>query len=402
MNLLLLVGIGFVLLVVGTLLGRYYTPDRRFLERAAEEGRSYVRGLVEVLEGNNDKAIHEIAEALKQNTRTVEAYFALGTLFRNRGEHERAVRVHQAILMRRDLEKSTRLRVHHQLALDFQAAGFHRRAVKALEWVITQDRKQVAALEELAKLYEVTGEWERAALAQRRIGKLTSTDTSRLQAHLLAELAAQALEGDDLQGVRRALNRAISACSSSVHALHLLALYQQRRGNLAAAVGAWQRALRLSPDLAAFLVPRLETTLFELGRVEDIDRQLRELIEEHPGNVHLRLARARFDAKRNPERALAQLSEILDEAPTLIPARREAARLVLEQGDPERIRRAFEELLALLSTVDRGYRCSGCGHTAESLFWRCPGCKGWDSVQVAWGRRAGEAPPRGRRQESRG
>jgi lipopolysaccharide biosynthesis regulator YciM len=391
MNLLLLVGAAFVLLVVGTLLGRYYTPDRRPLQRAAEEGRAYVRGLVEMLEGHEDQAIAEITEALKRNTKTVEAYFALGTLFRNRGEHERSVRVHQTILMRRDLDSQTRLRTYHQLALDFRAAGFPRRAVRALELVVTQDKKQTAALQELAVLYETAGEWERAALAHRRVGKLTGRDTTALQAHLFAELAHRALVQGDLPAARRALKRAVSASSESVHALHVLALYQERKGNDTAAAAAWQRAMRLTPDLAGFFAPPLEMALFRLGRLETIDRLLQELLEQHPGNVHLRLAHARFDAKRNPERALAEVTRLLDDSPNLIPAWREKARLLLERGDLERIRKGFEELTALLQKADRGYRCAACGHCTEELFWRCPPCGAWDSVRASFGRRAGEA-----------
>jgi lipopolysaccharide biosynthesis regulator YciM len=392
-NLVLLLGVAFLLLVVGTLLGRYYSPDRRPLQRAAEEGRAYVRGLVEVVEGHQDQAIAEIAEALKKNTRTVEAYFALGTLFRSRGEHERAVRVHQALLMRRDLDKATRLRVHYQLALDFKAAGFPRRAARALELVVTQDRKQVEPLEELARLYQQAGEWEKAALAERRVARLSGRDTSSLQAHLYAQLAEQELAAGDLDGARRALKRAVAAQRDSVHALHVLAIYHQRKGQTAAAAAAWEKALRLAPDLAGFFVPHLEKLLFELDKLPQLDRLLDELRAAHPASIHLRLAHARVDAKRSPERALAALDLLLGEAPNLIPAWREKARLVLAGGNPERIRQTFEELTGLLAKADRGYRCRTCGHTVEELFWRCASCGSWDSVRTAWGRRAGEGTP---------
>jgi lipopolysaccharide assembly protein B len=391
-NLVLLVGVAALLLAVGLLLGRYYAPDRRPLQRAAEEGRAYVRGLVEVLEGHRDEAIAEIAEALKKNTKTVEAYFALGTLFRSRGEHERAVRVHQALLMRRDLDKATRLRVHLQLALDFKEAGFPRRAAKALEAVVTQDKKQVAALAELARMYERAGEWEKAALAERRLGKLSGKETGPRQAHLYARLAEQELEGGSLDDARRALKRALAAHRDGVHALHVLALYHRKRGQGSAAAAAWERALRLTPELAGFFVPRLEQQLFELERLSRLDHLLDDLRVQHPKSIHLRLALARVDAKRSPERALAALDLLLAEAPSLIPAWREKARLVLAGGDTERIRRTFEELTGLLAKVDRGYRCDECGHTAEELFWRCPRCAAWDSVRAAWGRRAGEGP----------
>lgn len=392
MNLLLVVGGGMLLLVVGTLLGRYYAPDRRPLKRAAEEGRAYVRGLVEVLEGNDDAAIKEIAEALKKNTKTVEAYFALGTLFRNRQEYERAVRVHQAILMRRDLDRKTRLRVHYQLALDFRAAGFLKRAVKAMEWVVAQNKRSEPAWRELASLYEETGQWERAALARRRLGKLSDEDTRAVQAHLWAELACQQLEDDDLTGARKSLKRAVSANNESIHVLHVLALYHQQKGKLAAAAKAWEKALRAAPNLTAYFFPMLESVLFELGKLDRMDRILDDLLDQDPENSHLRLGHARLEAKRSPARALKILSGLLEEAPTLMPARREAARLILRKGDEEQVRKTLVDLLEVLDEADRGYRCERCGHAGEELFWHCPGCESWDSVRVAWGRRSGEAP----------
>ena len=392
MNLLLLVGGGMLLLVVGTLLGRYYAPDRRPLKRAAEEGRAYVRGLVEVLEGNDDAAIKEIAEALKKNTKTVEAYFALGTLFRNRQEFERAVRVHQAILMRRDLDRKTRIRVHFQLALDFRAAGFLKRAVKAMEWVVAQNKRSEPAWRELASLYEETGQWERAALARRRLGKLSDEDTRAVQAHLWAELACRQLADEDLTAARKSLKRAVSANSGSIHVLHVLAMYHQQKGKLAAAARAWEKALRAAPNLTAYFFPLLESVLFELGKLDRMDRILDDLLDDDPENSHLRLGHARLEAKRSPARALRILDGLLEEAPTLMPARREAARIILRKGDEEQVRETLVDLLAVLDEADRGYRCERCGHAGVELFWRCPGCQSWDSVRVAWGRRSGEAP----------
>jgi lipopolysaccharide biosynthesis regulator YciM len=394
MNLLLVVGIGFLLLVVGTLLGRYYTPDRRPLQQAAEEGRSYVRGLVEVLDGNRDGAIDQLVSALQQNSKNVEAYFALGMLFRQRSEHERAVRVHQALLVRRDLDNKTRLRVHRQLALDFHSAGFPRRAIKALEYVVSKDRKSLEAWRELAELYEQTGQWERTAAARRRLGRITGEDTGPLQAHLGAALASEQLDQDQPDAARKSLKRAVAACAGSVHVLHVLARYQQRRGNAGAAAKAWEKALRLAPDLAAYFCARLQSSYAELKKPRQLERLLSDLQRRHPDNIHLRLAHARHEATRDPEGALAALTALLDENPSLLPARKAAARLVLERGEPEEVRRSLSDLLEVLDRADRGYRCGACGRADEDLFWRCPACSAWGSVRVAWGRRAGEGRAR--------
>ena len=391
MNLLLLVGVGMLLLVAGALLGRFYIPDRRPLKRAAEEGRSYIRGLVGVLEGDNDAAISELAQALRgPGGGKVEAYFALGTLFRRRNEYERAVRVHQSILLRRRLPRADQIKAHLQLALDFRAAGFERRAVKALEWVVAKDRKNIQGWRGLVDLYQETGQWEKAALAYRRLGRISDEDTGPVQAHIWAQLAANQLRDDAFAEARKSLRRALSAHRDSVHALHVLAMLQQQNGNLSAAAKAWQRAVRARPELVGFLLPRLEGVLFEMERLDRVDDLLDDLLQMNPRSVQLRLARARFERRRSPARALADLEALLEEQPNLLPARRDAARLILEEGDPERATEALRDLLDLLKQADRGYRCTACGHAGEQLFWRCPSSGEWDTVRVAWGRRKGE------------
>jgi lipopolysaccharide biosynthesis regulator YciM len=510
MNLLLLFGGGLFLLIVGTLLGRYYAPDKRPLHQAAKEGRSYARGLVDVLEGKDDAAIEELKRALRENTKTVEAYFALGALFRNRGEYERAVRVHQTILVRRDIDKKTRLAVDYQLALDFRAAGFPRRAVRALEWVIAHDRKHVDALSDLAALYETLGSWERAAGVHAKLGKLERKRRDGVVAHLMAQRAQELIEAGDLKAARRALRRAVSADSNAAkvrshatqapnmrshatqapnmrshatqapnmrshatqapnmrshatqapnmrshatqapnmrshatqapnmrshatqapnmrshatqapnmrshatqapnmrshatqapnmrshatqapHVLHVVALFEQASKKTDVAAKTWKKALTAAPDFASFFVPRLEVVLFELERLFELRELLEQLMARHPGNVHLRLAHARLLAKSDADEARVALVELLDDYPRLLPARKEAARLVLASGDDEAIRQALEELLQVLSSADHGYRCKVCGHADRELFWRCPSCGSWDGLAVAWGRRADE------------
>jgi len=277
------------------------------------------------------------------------------------------------------------------LVLEFKAAGFPKRAVKALEFIVTRDKKRAETFRELGQLYQETGQWERAAAVYKRIGKLPDEETGPTQAHMLAELAHLEIGAGQLTEARKHLRKALAAHADSVHAMHVLGVYQIKKADTSAAAKDWEQALRLAPDLAAFFVPRLENALFELGKLDRLELLLGELLAQHAGNVHLRLALARFDARRNPGRALAALMALLDDAPTLIPARREAARLVLASGDPELVRKAFEEQVELLARADRGFRCGSCGHTSDEIFWRCPRCHAWDSVGVAWGRRRGEA-----------
>lgn len=390
MNTFLLIAGFFLLVAVGLWIGRKWSYHRSPSTFTGSEAQCFIRTILKLVEHEYEQAARELAESVKFNTHLPDVYFALGTLFRQCGEHERAVRVHKALLTRRDIDDPKRIHVHYQLAKDFLAAGVEKRAMQALEYVISKDKKHLQAIKLLASLYEKNKEWERAAFAYRRIQKLTGTHTQHLQAHLYAEMASQAMENEDMGLARKALKSAISVGPEVVHVLHVLAVYHKKQGNLVASVGAWKKCLRLSPELAACFFPQLEAVLFEQGKLETVDQLWNEFSHTHKNSVPLRLAYATFDAKRNAERALGMLQAMIDDFPTLMPAWQSAAKLILATHDSTRIRDAFEALVSARSQVDFRFRCSACQYASKEIFWRCPKCQAWESVQTIWGRRAGE------------
>ncbi|MFH2009611.1 MAG: tetratricopeptide repeat protein [bacterium] len=394
MSVLVIVSAGAVVLVVGLLLGRYYVPDNRPLKRAAKEGALYIRGLNHVLSHDNDAAIAELTRAVSENTSTVDTYFALGVLFRERGEYERAVRVHQSILVRTGITRELRIQAHFQLGLDFESAGYHRRARKAFEEVLEKSPKYRQAAEKLLALYEAGGEWERAHKALLRVTKITKQRDSRHLSHVLAEMALDAMEVSNASAAKKLVNKALAANKEGVHPLHVSAVILRETGKVRAAGDTWLRAMSIAPDLSGFFFPFLEEAFFEEESLDALGSKLDELGRVHPDNLNLRLVQARFLGKRSPELAAGIIRNVLEDAPSLLPARRLAGRLVLAAGDADAIRAEYEALLSTLESIERSYRCARCGHTSRELFWRCPKCHAWDSVRVAWGRREGEGSER--------
>lgn len=390
MSYVLIVTAAAAVLVIGLLLGRYYVPDTRALKRAAKEGALYIRGLNHVLSHDNDKAIEELKQAVSKNTSTVDTYFALGVLFRERGEYERAVRVHQSILVRAGVGRQLRLQAHFQLGLDFESAGFHRRARKAFEEVLERSPKHKQAAEKLLSLYEAAGEWERAQKALVRVVKITKTKQPLHLSHILAEMALDELEADNVSTAKKLVRRSMSANREGVHPLHVSGLILRRAGKVKNAADTWLRAVTIAPDLAGFFFPYVEEAFFEMEGLDQLGGHLDDLVDAFPDNLQLRLVQARFLGKRSPDLASSILRTILEDAPSLLPARRLAGKLALQRGDAENIRAEYKALLGTLERIERSYRCARCGHTSRDLFWRCPKCHAWDSVRVAWGRREGE------------
>jgi lipopolysaccharide biosynthesis regulator YciM len=192
---LLLVGLGAM--AAGVLIGRYYVPDDRHLRRTARHSKAYMRALAHLIGRDHETAIVELRGVVEENIDDVEPYFALGALFRSRGEHERAIRVHQSLALRERDRRKLRQRAMYELGLDFRAAGMPRRATRAMEEVLGEDPDHEGALRVLAALYEEQARFAEAAVRWQKIGKLRREDTGRREHHLMVA-AAQAALGRDV------------------------------------------------------------------------------------------------------------------------------------------------------------------------------------------------------------
>jgi len=388
-----LVGVGA--LVLGALLGRYYAPDMRQVKRAARQGKAYARALSYVLGDDHEQAATELGKVVEEDVSDVEPYFAIGCLFRVKGEHERAVRVHQAVILRRDADADTKQRARYELGLDFLAAGFRRHAARAFAEILDHDGHHAGALKALWRLHEEDGEAGEALLAYRRMCEAEKGAPDRtVEAHLLAEVAAAEARTGAHEAARQRLLEADGLDPDNPHVLSTFAQLERARGQVADAASLWARALKAAPDLATWTFPRLEEAFFEAGRSAEVAGLLDGLLATK-ATVPLRLCRARLAVARDPRQAADELRALLGEAPALLPARAELGRLLLKHGTPEAVRAEYEALLESLKRLGRGYRCASCGHAMADLFWRCPGCGDWGTVRLVWGRRAGEgaAPP---------
>jgi lipopolysaccharide biosynthesis regulator YciM len=418
---LVLVLVGLGALAAGVLLGRYYVPDDRMLRRTARHSRAYMRALNHLLAREHDIVITELRRVVEENVEDAEPYFALGALFRSRGEHERAIRVHQALAVREAGNKKLRLRARYALGLDFRAAGMPRRATRAMEEVLADDGKHEGALRALCGLYEEQGHFAEAAEIWERLSRRQGEAPPRRQHHLLVAAAQAAIADGKPAEARRSLDEARRIGPESAHLLTVSAELAAATGDPEAASARLREALAQAPDLAPYLVPGLLAA--ELAALPpsppslptgaaDRERLARTRTIGHldalaaTGNdPHLRLAAAELREPIDPAVAHAVYRAVAADHPRLLPARAAAARLALADGDPAAI---AAELTALVGpggalAAAASWRCAHCGHRPPGFTWRCPTCRRWASIRRDAG---GDAPgstaaPRERRERPR-
>jgi len=460
---IVLVGLGG--LAAGILVGRYYVPDDRHLKRTAKASRAYMRALNHLIARDHDTVIDELRKVVEENVEDVEPYFALGALFRSRGEHERSIRVHQALAVREGGSRKLRLRARYELGLDFRAAGMPRRATRAMEDCLVDDPKHEGALRALCGLYEEQGRYAEAAAVWQRLAKLRGGDRNRREHHLLVAAAQRAIEAADLDSAKRFLRDARNI-SETPHFFAAAAELAAARENPRAASARIQQALVAAPELARFLVPGLVEAERQLAEASAPRAHAKELAKQldaeldgdavpalappgspdaplalppgtgEPGRAvpapkdldraaaeravaalhevvaqlkapsgHLQLAIAELESVYDPGKALGDYRALADQFPDLLPARVAAARLAIADGGHEVVAAELKALAGAGGTLswafDGSWRCAQCGRRGAAFFWRCVQCRRWGSSRLDVGREAQQPPPRTSARERR-
>lgn len=430
---LLLVGLGAM--AAGVLIGRYYVPDDRQLRRTARHARHYMRAVSFLIARDTDTVVDELRGVVEENIEDVEPYFALGALFRSRGEHERAIRVHQALALRERDKRKLRQRAMYELGLDFRAAGMPRRATKAMEEVLLEDPGHEGALRALAALYEEQARFYEAAGLWQRLGKRRGEDLSAREHHLLVAAGQAALGRDDQESAKHQL-KAAQRIRESAHWYAAAAELAAARGNHAGAKSRLRQALVADPALAPHLLPGLIAAEEAIDRGEqrddadsETDAEPKALaLAEGTSPESLPLVPAQKPAGSVSERVLATLSEVEQQTgprlelaliraqltddpkvtaelaaqfPDALAARVAAARLALARGDSDAVRTALEVIAGeqgALAWAMRGrWQCSHCGHRPGPFSWRCGSCRRWASLRMETGIEPPPAAPRDRR-----
>jgi lipopolysaccharide biosynthesis regulator YciM len=318
--------------------------------RAPRDVDEALRGaLLAVLDRDHDEAERMIAAAVRFDSEAVEPYLALARLFRLRGEIGRAIRVHQNLLLRLDPASPHGLTALADLAADFRAGGFLRRAIASYEDLLAHDPKHDGALRALVQLHAEARDFERAIELARRLAKVEGGSSGEAEARLRVDMAEAAVAEGRSEDARKAVKQALRRDKTSARAWLLLGALEAERQKPKAALAAWEKVARLDRASGPSVYPQLEATYAALERAGDFEKYLRELLEERPEDKGARLALARHLAARgSADDSIAELHRILEREPDHVEARSTLGRLLLsEHRDAEAIKEYGELLDAL-------------------------------------------------------
>ena len=341
--------------------------------------RSYLSGLNFLLNEQPDKAIDSFVEAVRIDPQTAELHFALGSLFRRRGETDRAIRMHQLLVDREDITEEQRLQALGELGQDFLKAGLLDRA-ETVFLKLKDTRVDEVAANYLLEIYQQEKEWGKAIDIANGMSAHESVHWQREVSNFHCELAIQALADSRFYAVESHIQQALAISRKCVRASLVLGDLRAARGRDEEALEAWKRIESQDPVYLSLAAQRILDAYGRLGKVEQGHLLLRSWLERHPS---LDLLDELFHweiEKVGPSAAYELVREELRRNPTLLGLDKllEAALLTA----PPSYRNDIELVKQLIHSHTRRvarYRCDACGFKARQFYWRCPACGGWET-----------------------
>jgi lipopolysaccharide biosynthesis regulator YciM len=368
--------------IAGVLAGRAWAAGRR---RGNSRGRPgllssphYTQGLHYLAAGQLELAISELTKVTREDKDAVEVLQVLGHLFREAGQVERAIHLHQDLLARGDLTRAERARALASLGTDFRKAGFLDRATRTFGEALAVDAKNIHALTGQQKLHEEQGQWREAYEVQTRLARLRKTNDNPVLGFLQAEMGREAAAAGHTAEAEKSFRTALSLDRRVFPAyLGLADLYVA--GNPRKAAAILEDAIQAVPERAYLTFDRLSHAYAAAGEPSGFTTLCERIIGQDPQEWRARLALARhLRAQGKTEEALGLLLRAVEANPQVLIVHLEAWRTLRARGlTPEAVRyvSVAEESVFYADP----HICTACRYRADDMFWRCPHCHEWNT-----------------------
>ncbi len=354
-------------------------------EKVVRDTRAYLPQNIQA-----DKTIEAFIRSIDVHADTVAIHQALGNLLRDRGQVDQAVRIRQNLWSNSQLSSLQKNTVRLELARDYMAAGLLDRAEKLLRDLARESAAlRAESLVYLVEIYQDEKEWEKARRTVHILqdtkmpaALLTATQGKFSLAHCYCELAMQEHVYGSYQREHSYLKEALAADKHCIRALQLMAQLQRNEGHYRQAIRLCQRIRERKPGYVLELLPLLRDSYHGLGDMEGLRSFLQETIRMTP-SIALGLELMKETPPDSDSSLAAQrfVEDRMQRKPSLWNMDRYLA-LQLQKTEGEEAERlgALRKMVQELLLNEHLYLCANCGFKAKQLYWRCPGCKHWDTI----------------------
>jgi len=341
--------------------------------------RSYFQGLNFLLNEQQDKAIEAFIEVVKVDPQTIELHFALGSLFRRRGEVDRALRMHLNLFERADLDEGKKQQALFELAQDYLKAGILDRCELAFRQLLSSPYAK-QSLDFLLEIYQKEKDWLKAIDICQRLTDLTGQSHGKEAAAFYCELATTELARKQLAAATVHLEQALEVNPHAVRATIMLGDIENEAGNHKRALDIWQRIEQQDAQYLPLVAERLLQAYRKIDREAEGITLLQGYQAKYPSHDLMNVLFQAVLQRDGAETAYQLVRNELQRNPTLLGLDKLLEARLLEvteknRADVEMVRNLVHQRTRSLAM----YYCSSCGFKARQFYWHCPACHGWET-----------------------
>ncbi len=351
---------------------------KQLLSESTALPAAYFKGLNFLISDQHDKAIEAFVEAVEANAESLELHFALGSLFRRRGEVDRAINLHLSLLERRELAEPQKLAIRAELAQDYLKAGLFDRAEELFK-SLDDSRYEQPALRALLEIYVREREWHKAVETATELERLSGIPFRKEIAQYHCEQAVQALLGNDRETARKHLDEALDANKNCVRANVMLGEMEALAGSHEAAIAIWKRIEFQQPDYLGLIAAKLLASYRTLNRVNEGLELLKTYLQTYKLYSLLNVLYEATIAQQDAETAARLARDELVKKPSL-----QTLDLLLQarllQDEAPQDAHVIQQTVRYAIGNRSAYVCSQCGFRAKHYHWQCPACNAWESL----------------------
>ncbi|PHQ79802.1 MAG: lipopolysaccharide assembly protein LapB [Coxiella sp. (in: Bacteria)] len=346
----------------------------------------YFKGLNYLINEQPDKAVDVFIKLLEIDSDTVETHLALGNLFRRRGEVDRAIRIHQNLIARPQLNKPHRVLALSALGQDYLSAGVLDRAERLFLELVRIGEENQQSLQFLLRIYEQEKDWKEAIEIARKIEGLSKKTMSATIAQYYCELAEQVLEKSWVTEALAHLKRAQAIDQRCVRSSMVRGRIAMEAGEYLEAIRSYKFVRTQDPDYLSEIIEPLWHCYAQLGDEASMVKFLHTCLVDTP-RIKIVLAISNYLQEHADDKAAIDfVAEQVQRRPSL----RGLSHLVgiytsNSRGDTREKLRILKKFIDMLLSAKPVYRCENCGFSAKTLLWLCPGCHKWSRVKPIQG-----------------
>ncbi|MBQ9260121.1 MAG: lipopolysaccharide assembly protein LapB [Neisseriaceae bacterium] len=353
-----------------------------------KQAKSIPDGLYQSLDALIDRKSNTAALALSevveqtQNAKTdITAYelgLSLGKLYRQRGENDKAIALHQKLLKSPDLVGERRHILQFELGQDFQQAGLVDRAEQQFEQLANTEMAKDAD-EVLLNIYQQDRDWQKAIATATKLAHDETTYQFEI-AQFYCELAQAALFRSDYDTARNHTRAALIANRKCTRANMILGDIESKQNHFQAAIDAYSAIEQQNHDYLSMVGERLFDAYAALNKSNEGLDVLLGYMKTFPHLDLINLIYEKAVLLYGEHKAAEMTVDLVRQLPNLIGVYRLISIKISDlpnqwKMDADMIR----SVIGRYVQKSMMYRCRHCHFKSQVFFWHCPACNRWET-----------------------